>query len=76
MGKLTVYTTDTCAYCVMVKKFLDTKKIEYDVVNLSKYPERRQECYDVSGAMTVPVTTDGKNVVVGWNPGKLVAMLA
>lgn len=76
MGKLVVYTTNTCAYCQMVKKFLDSKKVEYEVVNLNENPERQQEAYDISGALTVPITTDGKSVVVGWNPGKLVAMTA
>lgn len=75
MGKLTVYTTDTCGYCSMVKRFLDSKKIEYEVVNLSENPERQKEAYEMSGALTVPVTTDGKSVVVGWNPGKLVQMV-
>jgi len=76
MGKLVVYTTNTCAYCAMVKKFLDSKKVEYEVVNLNDNPERQKEAYDISGALTVPITTDGKSVVVGWNPGKLVAMTA
>lgn len=76
MGKLTVYTTDTCGYCSMVKKFLDSKKVEYEVVNLTQNPERQKEAFEMSGALTVPVTTNGKDVVVGWNAGRLMQMLA
>jgi glutaredoxin 3 len=78
---ITIYTTDTCAYCAMVKKFFDMKKLEYIVVNLDQNPERRQEVYDISGAMTVPVTIIDRGtiefakprrwVIVGWNPSKL-----
>lgn len=47
----------------------------YEVINLDDNPEKQAEAMAISGAMTVPVTTDGKSVVIGWNPGKLVAMM-
>lgn len=79
--KITIYTTNTCAYCVMVKKFMKLKGQEYSEVNLDNEPERRQEALDLSGAMTVPVTViengDGmKNVTVGYNPSQLASALA
>lgn len=70
-----VYTTNTCAYCKMVKQYLTMKGREYEVINLDEYPERQAEAMAISGAMTVPVTTDGRSVVVGWNPAKLVGLL-
>lgn len=72
---LKIYTTNTCAYCVMVKRFLDMKGKEYEVINLDERPEMQAEAYALSGALTVPVTTNGRSVVVGWNPSKLVGML-
>lgn len=72
---LTIYTTNTCAYCVMVKKFLDTKGAKYETVNLDEQPHRQEEAFKLSGALTVPVTTNGESVVIGWNPGKLVGLL-
>lgn len=79
--KITIYTTNTCAYCVMVKKFLKIKGHEYDEVNLDDFPERRQEALEISGAMTVPVTViengDGmKDVTIGYNPSQLASALA
>lgn len=78
---ITVYTTSTCAYCPMVKKFLTHKGLDYQEVNLDANPERRQEAYELSGgALTVPVTSieleGNSRVVVGWNPGKLTEALA
>lgn len=68
---VTVYTTSTCAFCPMVKKFLTLKKVNFDVVDVSENPEKRQELMDKTGMFTVPVTTDGDDFVVGWNPGLL-----
>ena len=73
---VTVYTTTTCAYCPMVKEWLDKKDIEFEEAVLDKQPERQQEMMDKSGQMAVPVTLfayeDGsEQVVVGFNPGQL-----
>lgn len=51
------------------------KGAEYEVINLDEQPEKQAEALAISGALTVPVITDGRSVVVGWNPGKLVGML-
>lgn len=81
MKKITIYTTSTCAYCETVKKWLGSKNLPYDVVNMDDKPEVRQEIIQMSGAMTVPVTVvedeqGGKNLIVGWNPSKLAAAVA
>lgn len=77
---ITIFTTNTCAYCAMVKKYLDIKDHKYDVVNLDEYPERQAEALALSGAMTVPVTVvtrhdDSREVVVGYNLAKLAPAL-
>ena len=73
---ITIFTTNTCAYCVMVKKWLNAKGYDYEEVNLDSHPERQQEAYAVSGQLAVPVTVitkqdDSKEVVVGYNLAKL-----
>ena len=79
---ITIFTTNTCSYCAMVKRFLDMKGQSYKVVNLDEHPERNQEAYDLSnGALTVPITVitkedDTKHVVVGYNLGQLAPALA
>ena len=70
--KITIYTTNTCAYCHMVEKYLKYKKLKYTLVNMDEHPERRQEAVNVSnGALTVPITVfeqDGhKHAVVGYH---------
>lgn len=78
--KITVFTTNTCAYCVMVKRFLDSKGVTYDVVNLDEQPEKQAEVLAKSGALTVPVTLiesedQSEEVVIGFNLQRLAPAL-
>lgn len=77
---ITVYTTNSCAYCMMVKKYLDSKGETYDVVNLDEHPEQRETVEKISGSLTVPVTVIKNEeqdpiVTVGWNPSKITQAL-
>ncbi|HSW36947.1 MAG TPA: glutaredoxin family protein [Candidatus Saccharimonadales bacterium] len=78
---ITIFTTNTCAYCAMVKKYLDAKGKPYEVVNLDEHPHRQAEAMQLSGALTVPVTVvtnqdDQQDVVVGYNLAKLAPLVA
>jgi glutaredoxin len=73
---ITIYTTNTCAYCGMVKKWLGAKGYKYQEVNLDESPEKTQEALKISGQLAVPVTVvtkqdDTKEVIVGYNLSKL-----
>lgn len=73
---ITIFTTNTCGYCQMVKTYLKAKGMGYDEVNLDVTPERRAEAHKLSGALTVPVTVvtrtdDTQEVIVGYNLAKL-----
>lgn len=73
---ITIFTTNTCAYCGMVKKWLGAKGMTYDEVNLDENPERQKEAFELSGQLSVPITVvtkqdDTREVVVGYNLAKL-----
>ena len=72
---ITVFTTNQCAYCVMVKKFLTMKGTEYKVVNIEDEPEIRKSLFKKTGSMTVPIIQKDEKYLVGWNPGKLAAFI-
>jgi glutaredoxin 3 len=79
--KITVFTTSSCAYCVMVKRYLGAKGQNYEEINLDEHPERQAEALQISGALTVPVTVvtkqdDSREVVVGYNLTKLVPAIS
>jgi glutaredoxin 3 len=78
---ITIFTTNTCAYCAMVKKYLGAKGHDYEVVNLDEHPERQAEALALSGALTVPITVitkedDSREVVIGYNLAKLAPAIA
>jgi len=78
---ITIFTTNTCAYCVMVKRWLAAKGHEYEEVNIDEHPHRQKEAYEMSGQLAVPVTVvtkhdDTKEIVVGYNLSKLAPAVA
>lgn len=78
---ITIFTTNTCAYCAQVKRYLSAKGMAYDEVNLDQHPERQAEALEISGALTVPVTVvtkhdDSREVIVGFNLSKLAPAVA
>lgn len=78
---ITIFTTNTCAYCGMVKRWLGAKGYTYEEVNLDQNPERQAEAMAVSGQMAVPVTVitkhdDSREVVVGFNLAQLAPAVA
>lgn len=80
-NKVTIFTTNTCAYCQMVKKFLASKGVTYEEVNLDHQPDRQAEALKLSGALTVPVTVvtktdDSQEVIIGYNLAKLVPAIS
>ncbi len=77
---ITIFTTNTCAYCGMVKKYLKVKGVNYEEVNLDENPGRQAEAFELSGQLAVPVTVvtrvdDSREVVVGYNLQKLAPAL-
>ena len=78
---ITIFTTNTCAYCVMVKKYLGAKGMTFEEVNLDEQPHRQAEAMNLSGVMTTPVTVvtkqdDSQEVIVGYNLSKLAPAVA
>ncbi len=73
---ITIFTTNTCGYCVMVKKWLSAKGYRYEEVNLDDNPDRQSEAFSLSGQLSVPITVvtrqdDSREIVVGYNLAKL-----
>lgn len=78
---ITVFTTSTCSYCPMVKRYLTSKGLNYDEVNLEEHPDRQAEVLQISGALTVPITVvtktdDSQEVIVGYNLQRLAPAVA
>lgn len=55
--KITIYSTKTCAYCTMLKEWLDNKKVKYTVYNIDENPIAAQNMMLISKQTGVPFTT-------------------
>ena len=71
-----VYSFETCPWCNKLKRYLQSKNVEYEVRDIELDEEAAKECQKISGDLTVPVTTvDGKNFVLGFDKAKIDALL-
>jgi glutaredoxin 3 len=66
MSKVTVYTTEPCAFCARVKGLLRSRGLEFAEVNLSKDPEGRAELARKTGMMTFPQVLVGEQLLGGF----------
>ena len=79
--KITVYTTQTCPYCVMLKRWLTEKNVEFTEYLVDKNPYAAQHMMQLSGQMGVPFSTiehdDGSiDKILGMDRGAFEAALA
>ncbi len=72
-----VYTITSCPWCDKVKKYLQSKGVEFEAHNIETNEDDYKECLRISGDEMVPVTTiDGKNFVLGFDKAKLDELLS
>lgn len=55
--KITVYSTKTCGYCTMLKRWLDENNIKYTDYKVDENPYAAEVMIQLSGQMGVPFTT-------------------
>jgi glutaredoxin-like YruB-family protein len=75
MKKVSIYTTPTCVYCGMAKKFFQENKVEYEEFNVATDLAKRQEMMEATGQMGVPVIKIGDDIVIGFNQAKVKELL-
>ena len=66
-----VYSTPTCPYCKMAKKFLGDNGIAYQDLNVAEDEAAREEMINKSGQMGVPVIDIDGEIVLGFDQTKL-----
>jgi glutaredoxin 3 len=62
-----VYSTPTCPWCTVAKKYLDSNNIEYEDLDVSINREAALEMVQKSGQRGVPVIEIDGNIIVGFN---------
>ena len=71
MDEVKIYTTPTCAYCHMAKKFLSQREIPFTDLDVTKDPQALEEMVKISGGRSVPVIVVCEQLMVGFDAARL-----
>lgn len=72
---VTVYSTNTCPYCTMMKNFLNDQGVPFKEVNVQADPVAARKLVETTGQMGVPQTEVNGQWVLGFDPNKVMELL-
>lgn len=74
-NQVTVYSTNTCPYCTMMKNFLEQNHVPYTEVNVQRDPVAANRLVQATGQMGVPQTNVNGQWVLGFDPNRVAELL-
>lgn len=69
--KVKIYTTTTCPWCMKTKEFFKENNVKYEEINVGNNEEARNEMFEKSGQLGVPVTDVNGTIIVGFDKAAL-----
>ncbi len=69
--RVIVFTTPSCSFCNMTKKYFREKGIKFKEVDVSRDAAAARDMVRRSGQMGVPVVDIGGKIVVGFDRPKI-----
>ena len=75
MKKVTIYSTPTCVYCKMAKDFFTKNGIAYEEHNVAADETAREDMFNKSHQMGVPVIDVDGTIVIGFDKKNLETLL-
>lgn len=75
MNQITVYTTNTCPYCVMMKNFLAQHGLPFKEVNVQQDQAAAARLVRTTGQLGVPQTEVNGKWVLGYDPDKVMKLV-
>ncbi|MDQ2084951.1 Uxx-star family glutaredoxin-like (seleno)protein [Herbivorax sp. ANBcel31] len=71
-----IYSTPTCPYCIQVKKYLESKNVQFQEFDVSKDRDAASEMINKSGQRGVPVIDVGGEIIIGFDKGKIDSLIS
>lgn len=68
---ITVYGAAWCAFCHMVKRYLDEKNISYTYIDVDQDPQAVAHIIQKTGQSGIPVTQIGDQMIIGFDRPKI-----
>ena len=75
MTKVTIYTTPTCVYCKMAKKYFQEHGVAYEEKDVAGDLKAREEMIQKTEQMGVPVIDVDGEIVIGFDEERLAELL-
>ena len=66
-----IYSTPTCTWCQLTKKWLAEKGVNYEDLNVAEDQQKAKEMIEKSGQMNVPMLDINGTIIVGFSPEKM-----
>jgi glutaredoxin 3 len=73
--RITVYTSPSCHWCRVAKRYLESRGLPYREVDIVKDLRGRQEMVRMTGQYGVPVIRVGERAMTGWDKGEFERLL-
>ena len=73
--KVIIYTTPTCPFCMMAKRFLKDNDLDFEDFDVSTDRTKAQEMIRKSSQMAVPVLDIEGEIIVGFDRERIVKAL-
>lgn len=70
-----VYSTPSCPWCTVAKKYLSSKNVIFDDIDVSKNMDAAREMVQKSGQRGVPVIDINGDIVVGFDHSRIDMLL-
>ena len=64
---VSVYSTTSCPYCVMVEDYLKQKNVSFSDYDVGRDQNKASEMVRISGQTGVPVLSINGTIIVGFN---------
>ncbi len=66
-----IYTTPTCPFCKMVKRFLDDNSIKYEEKDISIDKDAQGEVIEKADKMVAPVVDIDGDIIIGYDENEM-----
>lgn len=71
-----VYSTPTCPWCTVAKKYLTSKNVPFEDLDVSRNREAAMEMVQKSGQRGVPVIDIDGKIIVGFDQASIDRLLS
>lgn len=75
MYDVTIYTTPSCGWCRRAKQYFQEHLVSYSEKDVAVDQAAREEMFQKSGQLGVPVIDVGGTIVIGYNEPELARLL-